>query len=134
MAILGYFGNVRNFSKILTKVRTSLLESDFITSKIGFHAGHTTAKDIMSNHTTELANTLFGKDENGACRPILVLDGTYIFLKKSSSDPPVSADDILQAEVEKLYEADDGRRHRRWVVFNVLRFTMRVLTLRINFL
>ncbi|XP_071181323.1 uncharacterized protein [Mytilus edulis] len=57
--------------------RTSL--QSFVTQNVGFQ--HISHDDFVENHTTATAQTLFGNNEKVA---IIVLDGTYIYIQKSS--------------------------------------------------
>jgi hypothetical protein len=55
------------------------LSKDFTPHHISFE--HITRDTIADKHTTDLAKTLFGGPHNPA---ILVIDGTYIYIQKSS--------------------------------------------------
>ncbi|XP_033753259.1 uncharacterized protein LOC117336747 [Pecten maximus] len=64
--------------RAITSGRKALM-TDFVPKNIGFN--HVTREEIISNHTRHLAQTLFG----GPLLPaILVIDGTYIYIQKSS--------------------------------------------------
>lgn len=64
--------------RAIKSVRKNLLQT-FTPHHIGFE--HVTREDLIRNHTRPLAQTLFGQGLNPA---ILVLDGTYIYIQKSS--------------------------------------------------
>ncbi len=64
------------------RIATVRSRSQYIKSKIGKFS----ASDIIQNHTTLLAQEVFGLDQHGNPRPILVIDGTYLYTEKSSSD------------------------------------------------
>ncbi|CAC5385204.1 unnamed protein product [Mytilus coruscus] len=59
--------------------RESLMQS-FVPSFLGFN--HITHQEFSQKHTTPTAKTLFANDNDGTA--ILVLDGTYLYIQKSS--------------------------------------------------
>ena len=64
--------------RIVTSVRTAFM-TDFVPNNLGFH--HITHEDFCKKHTTKTASTLFSSGPDDA---IVVLDGTYIYIQKSS--------------------------------------------------
>ncbi|XP_061180161.1 uncharacterized protein LOC133188674 [Saccostrea echinata] len=73
---------------LLVKLRTGLshrmLSTLFNIEKCGVRRAITTAREeIIQEHTTPLAKELFGSDLHNPA--ILVVDGTYIFIQKSSN-------------------------------------------------
>ena len=64
--------------RIVTSVRTAFM-TDFVPNNLGFH--HITYEDFCKKHTTKTASTLFSSGPDDA---IVVLDGTYIYIQKSS--------------------------------------------------
>lgn len=62
-------------------VRSALIDGTFVTENVGFQ--HITRDQVIEHHTRPLAQTLFG-DSSGR-QAILVLDGTYIYIKKSGN-------------------------------------------------
>lgn len=58
----------------------SALMTDFVPNNIGFD--HITRDDVIQQHTRPLAKHLFSPDSHNV---ILVLDGTYIYIQKSSN-------------------------------------------------
>ena len=64
--------------RIVTSVRTAFM-TDFVPNNLGFH--HITHEDFRKKHTTKTASTLFSSGPDDA---IVVLDGTYIYIQKSS--------------------------------------------------
>ena len=65
---------------IVTNVRTAFM-TDFVPNNLGFH--HITHEDFCKKHTTKTASTLFSSGPDDA---IVLLDGTYIYIQKSSDN------------------------------------------------
>lgn len=67
--------------RAIVSARTSLMR-DFVPHNLGFN--HITREEVIQNHTRQLARNLMTEDvtSNPA---ILVLDGTYIYIQKSSN-------------------------------------------------
>lgn len=65
--------------RTIKSVRKNLVQT-FTPSNLGFQ--HVTREEVITNHTRPLAQTLFG---HGMSPVILILDGTYIYIKKSSN-------------------------------------------------
>ena len=64
--------------RMVSSVRNSLALT-FVPKHLGF--GHISRADLINNHTTNVAQTLFA--DGTADTAILVLDGTYIYIEKS---------------------------------------------------
>ena len=79
LATLFGFRSRTAISKLIASIRNDLA-STFVPNHLGF--GHITRAEVIRNHTTKLSSTLFA-DGNENCA-ILVLDGTYIYIEKSS--------------------------------------------------
>lgn len=62
-------------------IRSALIDGNFVKENLGFQ--HITREEIIHQHTRPLAQTLFG--DNTQPQVILVLDGTYIYINKSSN-------------------------------------------------
>ena len=58
--------------------RTSLMQ-EFVPQNLGFQ--HTTHEEFVEKHTTAISKELFSTKEKQA---IIVLDGTYVYIQKSS--------------------------------------------------
>lgn len=85
--------------RAIKSVRKNLLQT-FTPHHIGFE--HITREDLIRNHTRPLAQTLFGQGLNPA---ILVLDGTYIYIQKSSVSVPAT---FLRFAQTPASDQDDG--------------------------
>lgn len=68
-----------SIQKAISSARKDLM-NNFTHKYIGFH--HITRQEVIQKHTTHLAQSLFGTIDNNTA--ILVLDGTYIYIQKSS--------------------------------------------------
>lgn len=64
--------------RIIYSVRTAFM-TDFVPGNLGFE--HISREDFCKNHTTQVASSLFFPCPDDA---IIVLDGTYIYIQKSS--------------------------------------------------
>ena len=65
--------------RAINSARTALAR-DFVPYNLGFQ--HVTREEIINNHTRPIAQTLFGVEGNPPA--IVVIDGTYIFIQKST--------------------------------------------------
>ena len=73
-----YNMSVAATQRSISTARNALMKH-FTPNYIGFN--HITRDEIIHHHTRQLAKTLFGGHEDPA---ILVLDGTYFYIQKSS--------------------------------------------------
>lgn len=64
--------------RIIYSVRTAFM-TDFVPGNLGFE--HISREDFCKNHTSQVASSLFSTCPDDA---IIVLDGTYIYIQKSS--------------------------------------------------
>lgn len=64
--------------RIIYSVRTAFM-TDFVPGNLVFK--HISREDFCKNHTTQVASSLFSTCPDDA---IIVLDGTYIYIQKSS--------------------------------------------------
>lgn len=69
----------RTIGKAITSARQALLK-DFVPKHLGL--AHLTRDDFIKIHTTDMAKGLFSEDEDVV---ILIADGTYIYIEKSSN-------------------------------------------------
>ena len=65
--------------RCIHSARAALMQ-DFVPNVLGF--GHITHEEFVRDHTTPTAKTLFSSDNDDAA--IIVMDGTYIYIQKSS--------------------------------------------------
>jgi hypothetical protein len=80
LATLCGFSNRRQVSEIIKRPRVAMVR-DFVPLNIGFD--HLTRERIIDCHTTDISKQLFSDPISDTV--ILVLDGTYIYIQKSSS-------------------------------------------------
>jgi len=69
----------RTISKVIHSARIALMKC-FVSMHLGLD--HKTREDFITHHTRNMAKELFTE---GADVAILVADGTYIYIEKSSS-------------------------------------------------
>lgn len=68
----------QHFQRIIYSVRTAFM-TDFVPENLGFE--HISREDFCKNPTTQVASSLFSTCPGDA---IIVLDGTYIYIQRSS--------------------------------------------------
>lgn len=59
------------------------LMTDFVSRNLGF--GHISRDEVITNHTRPMAQDLFSNGLAESPQALLVLDGTYIYIQKSSN-------------------------------------------------
>ncbi len=69
----------RQVAKIVESARKAIMK-DFVPHNLGFD--HITRQNVIDNHTTDISKQLFSDPISDTV--ILVLDGTYIYIQKSS--------------------------------------------------
>ena len=81
LATLFCLPNKRAVSRIVDSARTALMEH-FVPNYLGF--GHLSRCDLIDTHTRPLAKCLFAQP--GEDKAIIILDGTYLYVQKSSNN------------------------------------------------
>lgn len=79
LAILCGFRCRRQVAEIVESARKAIMK-DFVPHNLGFD--HITRQNVIDNHTTDISKQLFSDPISDTV--IIVLDGTYIYIQKSS--------------------------------------------------
>ena len=80
IATLFGFSSRRQVARIIQQTRTALVR-DFVPLHLGF--SHLSRDKIVNDHTTDIAKQFFSDPISDTV--ILVMDGTYVFIQKSSA-------------------------------------------------
>lgn len=80
IATLFEFKSRRKVAHIIQQARTALAK-DFVPFNLGF--SHLSRESLVNDHTTDIAKQLFSDPISDTV--ILVMDGTYVFIQKSSA-------------------------------------------------
>ena len=94
--------NKRAVSRIVDSACTALMEH-FVLKYLGF--GHLSRRDLIDSHTRSLAKRLF--TQAGGDKAIVILDGTYLYVQKSSNN-------LLQ---RRTYSLHKGRARIKLTMF-----------------